>query len=708
MADQNGSGRPPRNATENSNAAKCSSKTETPSRQISFHSLEPYDERNLHDADHSPRRSLVDASCAAVPAAAEAAPPLGQSDLSIPSMNSATGNGNRHATHGQHSAHIAPFPAPNTGHRRRKIGGVTSSKEHRSPRPSRSYAYHHQRGNQYDQQYNQSSQQSSFSHGHAPNHATTRRRTIRSTNRRTVAATAPVASAALPETTTPSLRPVLAALWRALLLAIVSKSKSIIQYCTSVTGKALARKWVRFALYFIGGVVAVFAACIATAAYGFYQEAKELCTPPSEDFVTQHPQLVEYFVHGRGNGHYARSVAIIEKLNDAGVDVRMFIGRATMWRAVHEAHLSSSTTDGRQRYEEKVGGYDKAKSGKSGKLRRGVTTAISVTSITPAMDVFATISHILERVTGDCEVARQTGRYPALVVTDGDIPGMLRSFFGSIPSVGISHGQTFSVGVKPSFIKSNKRLNAAWEKQSSLNWRAAFLTNWQIGTSFASMETRRPTGVIARSPMRPEAVGMARERWRRRHIGSRKNVFSSSGDGRNASSSTAETTASLATGTAHRFLTSEQRSKIDNLLLGGAKGRTAAAKHQSRRRRKLVICYFRDKNGDVLQNALLRSGFDVLLFERGYHKGLMNIQGVEKFGHKWIVHRDAKTDEEMADMELEEYWRKMLAGTDAKLLEDDEDSRMLQADDHRYLQVSRGRMKTLPTPYLRTNLASFE
>mmetsp|Transcript_24076 Transcript_24076/g.52420 ORF Transcript_24076/g.52420 Transcript_24076/m.52420 type:complete len:927 (-) Transcript_24076:16-2796(-) len=693
MADQNDRGRPPRNAAKNvdplawshqsatdapqptsssnSNAAKCSSSTETPSRQPSFHSLEPYDERNLHDADHSPRRSLVDTSCAAAPApAAEAVPPLGQSDISIPSMNNAIGNGSRHATtHGQIGAHIAPFPAPNTGHRRRKIGGATSSEEHRSARPNRNYAYHHQRGNQYEQQYNQSAQQSSFSHGHAPTHATTRRRTVRSTNRRTVAAgTAPVAYAALPETAAPSLRPVLAALWRALLLAILSKSKSIIQYCTSVTGKALARKWVRFILYFIGGVVAVFVACIATAAYGFYQEAKELCTPPSEDFVTLHPPLVEYFVHGRGNGHYARSVAIIEKLNDAGIDVRMFIGRATMWRAVHEAHISGGSNDGRQRYEEKVGGYEKTK---GGKLRRGVTTAISVTSITPAMDVFATISHILERVTGDCEVARQTGRYPALVVTDGDIPGMLRSFFGSIPSVGISHGQTFSVGIKPSFVKSNKRLNAAWENQSSLNWRAAFLTNWQIGTSFASMETRRPTGVIARSPMRPEAVGMARERWRRRHIGSRKDVLSSSGDGRNVSSSVVETAASLATGTAHRFLSPEQRSKIDSLLLGGAKGRTVAPKNQSRLHRKLVICYFRDKNGDVLQNALLRSGFDVLLFERGYHKGLMNIQGVEKFGHKWIINRDAKADEEMADMELEDYWRKMLAGTDAKLLEDD-------------------------------------
>jgi len=69
-------------------------------------------------------------------------------------------------------------------------------------------------------------------------------------------------------------------------------------------------------------------------------------------------------------------------------------------------------------------------------------------------------------------------------------------------------------------------------------------------------------------------------------------------------------------------------------------------------------------------NALLRSGFDVLLFERGYHKGLMDIQGVEKFGHKWIVHRDAEMDEALADMAIEDYWRTMLEGTNAQLLEE--------------------------------------
>ena len=84
----------------------------------------------------------------------------------------------------------------------------------------------------------------------------------------------------------------------------------------------------RYILSILGVVGAFLLICLSMAVYGFYQEATELCTPPPRDRVPiGETPLVEYFVHGRGNGHYARSVAIIEKLNDAGIDVRMFIGR---------------------------------------------------------------------------------------------------------------------------------------------------------------------------------------------------------------------------------------------------------------------------------------------------------------------------------------------------------------------------------------------
>jgi len=455
-----------------------------------------------------------------------------------------------------------------------------------------------------------------------------------------------------------NLLPVLRELCRALVAACVAKSRAVCRKCKYISSQTFGRKWVRYILYLIGAAIAFLLICLAMAVYGFYQEATELCTPPPSHRVPlDKPPLIEYFVHGRGNGHYARSVAIIEKLNDAGVDVRMFIGRATMWRAVHESHLSSEA-HGKHRADTATD--DSNNENASHDKSRGITTAIAVTSITPAMGFFDTLSHILERITGDCEVAHQTGRYPTLVVTDGDVPGMLRAWFGSIPSVGISHGQTFAIGRKPKFVKKDARLNAAWNHQLNLNWRSAFLTNWQIGTSFAAMDTRRPSGVIAMSPMRPEAVGMADERWRRRRLGLQD-------DGKTYTTKTTNSTEDMATTSQTSYLTAEQRGKIDRLLLGSGKGRSKVEGS----RRKLVICYFRDKNGDVMLNALLRSGFDVLLFERGYHKGLMNIQGVEKFGHKWIVHRDGSMEEELADMALDDYWRKLLEGTNAKLLEDE-------------------------------------
>lgn len=442
------------------------------------------------------------------------------------------------------------------------------------------------------------------------------------------------------------LRPVLIALGRALALALGAAACAGLWHVRRVSSdrRHPLRRFLRAGMRIGMALGMFFAVMIGTAARGFYLEATGTCAAPtatSGSFSNGTlPPLVEYYVHGRGNGHYARSVAVIEGLNDAGIDVRIFVGRATMWRAVHEAHrhnpalaLVSRAGEGR----EEGGGGAAGEGGGKGGRRRGTTTAISVTSLNPSMDLLDTLSHVLERVAGDCEVAQQTGRHPDLVVTDGDLPGMLRAWLGGVPSVGISHGQTFHIGRRPTWVRSNKALDRAWERQRRLNRRAAVLTNWQIGTNFVAMETDRRTGVIARSPMRPEALEMARERWRRRHVGDRPQAV------------------------ARHFLNAEQRATIDALLSG-----------THHRRRKLVICYFRDKNGDVLQDALLRSGFDVLLFERGYHKGLMDIQGVEKFGNKWIVRRDEKRDEELRQLSHQDYWRSMLADTGAKLLDQDD------------------------------------
>ena len=667
MADQrpprhNGSpSRTPSAALRPSPAQNNDNNTSAPdqpslSTQSSFQSLEPYDERNLRDCEHTPKRqdwnaagnngtshATYSAERTATANDALHMPNISNTSRKKSDMNRRQNLITRRSAPefiGGHSGgDYYDSPVMKSGHRRRRPAGSGSSnkaKEHQSPKPH--YSNRH------------------VTDGPTPSvdppYSTKQRPISRwsSTSRHAASASAPFDSSA--NANAASVLPVLRALCHALFVACSNKCKGMSLKCKFVASKTVGRRWVRYILYVLVIVIAFLLICLSMAVYGFYQEATQLCTPPlSYHAPIDEPPLIEYFVHGRGNGHYARSVAVIEKLNDSGVDVRMFIGRATMWRAVHESHISSTEAHGKHGKDSEVSdaGVDSSKN-----KRRGVTTAIAVTSITPAMGIFDTLSHILERIIGDCEVAHQTGRYPTLVVTDGDIPGMLRAWFGSVPSVGISHGQTFAIGRKPQFIKSDKRLNAAWNKQQSLNWRAAFLTNWQIGTSFAAMDTRRPSGVIAMSPMRPEAIGMAKERWRRSHSSEAEIV-------KRPSNSTHIDSPTLA----EPYLTQEQREKIDQLLLG-----QNSHGPSERPRRKLVICYFRDKNGDVMQNALLRSGFDVLLFERGYHKGLMNIQGVKKFGHKWIVKRENENEDELAEMNIEDYWKTMLEGTNAKLLED--------------------------------------
>lgn len=345
--------------------------------------------------------------------------------------------------------------------------------------------------------------------------------------------------------------------------------------------KKSCRKRKRCILQSIGALVLFLVIWIAVLALGFYMDAVRMCTPPPHLLPLERP-LVEYYIHGRGNGHYARSMAIIEALNDAGIDVRMFIGRAPIWNFFHQA---------------------KPKFRKS----KGVTTAIAVTSIQPSLDVSGTISHVLERIMGDCEVALQTERYPMLVISDGDAPGMLRAYFGNIPSLAISHGQIFNIGKKPDWVLEDARLNKAWDRQGWLNRKAALFSSWQIGTDFCYLETKHPSAIVARPPLRPEVMRMA---VARKHVrGGNPLVVSDA----------------------------QVAQRMANLLLYGQEDidQDKVKPYESTLHRKVVLCYFRDHNGEMIIDALLQAGFDVLFFETGYNKKFG--EDPNRFGVKWIV-----------------------------------------------------------------------
>jgi hypothetical protein len=406
-------------------------------------------------------------------------------------------------------------------------------------------------------------------------------------------------------------------------------------------------------------------------------EVAPLCTPPSweQSSLSQHPPLVEYYVHGRGNGHYARSVAIVEQLLAKGIDVRMFIGRATMWRAVNTAHGGDNTNfDSVAKEGFAVDSQERNAKDNARKIpTRGQVTVTSVASILPSLSIMDCVSLLIERVLSDCEIAKNTNRYPLLVISDGELPGMLRAQMGSIPSVSLAHGQTFVIGQRPSWVANDAVLSTAWKKQRALNSRTSYDANWIIATNFVDIPVNGGNGVIARSPIRPEVVRMGNERQTRKR---QFKYMDESGDVLSQQEKI---------GVKNSFMSSWQQDKINQLLLG--KNNTESLKVVKRAierkqiepfersdltffRRKLVICYFRDKNGDLLTNALLRSGFDVLLFERGYHKGLSDVDDEKKFGQDLVVHRrpSTHTSEIDEDGSLMDHWVNILARNNRRLL----------------------------------------
>jgi hypothetical protein len=417
-------------------------------------------------------------------------------------------------------------------------------------------------------------------------------------------------------------------------------------------------------LYGALSLVVVLLVLVAWLFYDFYADALDVCVPPpssrhpSSDFAAflasmegqpymNHSDfgnanndfpprpLVEYYVHGRGIGHYARSVAIVEQLNRAGVDVRMFLTRASVWRAMHEDAKIIVDSEADQEQRRHMEGQNHVQPF----VKRGKTTAIAITSLTPDQGFFDSLSHTLERISGDCEVSASSGRYPQLVISDGDFPGMLRAELGGIPSVGIAHGQLFSIAQKPKWVEESAQLNGAWEKQGRLNHISSFFTEWQIATHFCFLESRIHSGTVARPPLRPEVLQMAEARnWARQ---GKRLPISPSDKHQNKS------TAALDTKTPRL----PQAERIQELLFSTdyRLGSTAASNKTSANttHRKLVICYFRDHNGEHVVKALLDADFDVLLFDTGYTKDMAN--NPYRYGVKLMI------EDQFRDQERQKY-----------------------------------------------------
>eukprot|EP00549_Striatella_unipunctata_P019325 CAMPEP_0118725552 /NCGR_PEP_ID=MMETSP0800-20121206/33204_1 /TAXON_ID=210618 ORGANISM="Striatella unipunctata, Strain CCMP2910" /NCGR_SAMPLE_ID=MMETSP0800 /ASSEMBLY_ACC=CAM_ASM_000638 /LENGTH=357 /DNA_ID=CAMNT_0006634265 /DNA_START=179 /DNA_END=1249 /DNA_ORIENTATION=+ len=283
-----------------------------------------------------------------------------------------------------------------------------------------------------------------------------------------------------------------------------------------------------------------------------------------------------------------RSIAIIDKLTDANYDVRLFVGRAALWRAYMQPIKNQKNKTN---------------------ANKGVTTAIAVTStLNDRYNIFFMLSHALERIRGDCQVAFQTKRYPFLIVSDGDTPGIIRARLAGVPSVAISHGQVFATATKPSYVKKDPRLIAAWNRQFVVNRNTGFFSNWQIATNFMPMETYLKTAVVARAPMRPFIIEMAQKR-------NHPPTYASESD------------VSIAEVLLYNAPTSTNTSAEDQEHVG-----TTPGEHS----RKVVVAYFRDENGATVIEQLASRGFDVVAFEKGTRGGIGS-----KF-KRWIIDEEQR------------------------------------------------------------------
>ncbi|CAB9503223.1 expressed unknown protein [Seminavis robusta] len=200
----------------------------------------------------------------------------------------------------------------------------------------------------------------------------------------------------------------------------------------------------------------------------------------------------------------------------------------------------------------------------------GTTTALEITSVTPDESFWPSVAHIVRRITTDCHASVQENKYPDLVISNGDMPGMIRAKLGGIPSASIAHGQLFRVAEKPDFVTEDDHLDKAWDREDFKNFAASFFAQWTIATHFCYLQSKMPRGSVVQTPLRQEVITMASARQ-------------------------------LAPASFNKIPRGDE---VEKLLI---------EEYPLISRRRLVICYFRDKNGQSIIDALLASGFNVLL-----------------------------------------------------------------------------------------------
>lgn len=163
---------------------------------------------------------------------------------------------------------------------------------------------------------------------------------------------------------------------------------------------------------------------------------------------------IQYFVHGRGRGHATRSLPIIDGLRGAGHDVEVFAGEdaAPVFAEDERCH--------------------------------------AIRSLMPSQGV--RLPSLLVARTLEASGSVRRGR-AELVVSDGDLPGILAAHFAGLPSIAVGHAEIFSRCRRPSGVP-----RAPWMREAFRAWISAPKATSHVAVNFISLIPRERQTFVAR------------------------------------------------------------------------------------------------------------------------------------------------------------------------------------------------------------------
>lgn len=174
---------------------------------------------------------------------------------------------------------------------------------------------------------------------------------------------------------------------------------------------------------------------------------------------------VHYYVHGRGRGHATRTLPVLEALRSAGHEVRVFAGDDAV------------------------------------AVLRSDRSCTPVASLLPSQRL-GLAPRLAARVAR--AVAELRRDRADLVVSDGDLPGIVAAGLCGRPALAVGHAEMFSGCSRPAGVP-----HGPWLREAARAWASAPTASARVAVSFVALEPRTPRTVVARpvGPALPATAG---------------------------------------------------------------------------------------------------------------------------------------------------------------------------------------------------------